>query len=68
MNSVSYLVGKAADHYEQHEEAYLAADISKSEFLFGFKRNVFDDRYEAMAATTAKKKGRKELKLTELDD
>ena len=68
VNSASYLVEKAVLHYEQHEEAYLAADISKSEFLFGFKRNLFHDRYEAMAATATKKKGRKELKLTELDD
>eukprot|EP00435_Cladocopium_sp_Y103_P033942 s1186_g8.t1 len=47
------------------------AGISVEEFVFGMKRNDFTERYHALAANTSqtgppKKKGRKEIKLSEL--
>ena len=68
----NYLHAKAQASYKRNERAYLAAGITQDVFLFGFKRNSFQERYEALAATgqgkpEMKKKGRKELYLKELD-
>ena len=68
----NYLCAKAQASYKKSELSYLAAGVTQDVFLFGFKRNCFQKRYEAMAATShqrpePKKKGRKELYLKELD-
>eukprot|EP00435_Cladocopium_sp_Y103_P025818 s3297_g6.t1 len=72
-----FLLNKAKQQYYLHEKSFLAAGVSLDVFLFGFKRNVFDDKYEsmyeyAMGASLAnannggKKKGRKEISLKDL--
>ena len=73
--SPSYLSNKALDRYYKHEAAYLTSGVNVSEFMFGVRRNVFQDKYEALASTDGgnnnggvKKKGRKELKLSEISD
>ena len=73
--SPGYLRKRALDHYYKHESSYLNHDISAQDFMFGVRRNTFQERYEALAATEkagadsgAKKKGRKELKLSEVTD
>ena len=77
--SPSYLNSKALDHYYKNEGSYMTDGINVSEFMFGVRRNYFRDKYEALAAgegpqtTTVgtagmKKKGRKELKLSEISD
>ena len=45
------LHAKAQASYKRNERAYLAAGITQDVFLFGFKRNSFQERYEALAAT-----------------
>ena len=59
-------------YYRRHERSFLAEGIDESVFLFGMKRNSFQERYEALAAQTAggatKKKGRKEIRLNELSE
>ena len=70
--SDDYVTNKAAEHYERHEFAYQTLGIDRSDFLFGVRRNVFSDKYEALAAQgqasgeAVKKKARKEIKLAEL--
>eukprot|EP00439_Symbiodinium_sp_Y106_P022669 s217_g2.t2 len=67
--SRSYIVEKAQENYHKHELSYMAAGITLDEYLFGVRRNVFQDKYEALAAQDSnpvKKKGRKELRLSEL--
>ena len=59
-------------YYRRHEKSFLAEGIDESVFLFGMKRNSFQERYEALAAQTAggatKKKGRKEIRLNDLSE
>ena len=49
-----------------------ALGVSQGDLLLGSKRDLFEDRYEALAGTNdepagaTKTKGRKEIKLTEL--
>ena len=67
-----YLDEKVVKHYAQHEHAYQALGVSEGDLLFGVHRNDFQKQYEALAATTpndsgAKKKGRKEILLKDLD-
>ena len=70
--SEHYLDRRAEYYHQEHEEAFLVEDISKEDFFFGFHRNYFQDKYEALAAgggnlpEDLKKKSRKELKLPEL--
>ena len=70
--STGYLNHKALDHYHKHEAAFLASGVNVSEFMFGVRRNSFQDKYKALASTEGgnsngtKKKGRKELKLSEI--
>ena len=59
-------------HYAQHEHAYQTLGVSEGDLLFGVHRNDFQKQYEALAATApndsgAKKKGRKEILLKDLD-
>ena len=64
-----YLNNKAKEHYYKREAAYLSKGIEMSDFMFGVRRNYFQNRYEALAASdgkNGKKKGRKELNLKEL--
>ena len=64
-----YLNNKAKEHYYKHEAAYLSKGVEMSDFMFGVRRNHFQDRDEALAASDGKggkKKGRKELNLKEL--
>ncbi|CAE7257927.1 ANKRD17 [Symbiodinium sp. CCMP2592] len=51
--SQAYLTHKARETYRKHESAYLAWGVSESEFLFGFRRNDFEHKYQAMAAGNA---------------
>eukprot|EP00438_Fugacium_kawagutii_P008061 Skav219569 [mRNA] locus=scaffold3203:12014:25029:+ [translate_table: standard] len=71
-----FLHRQAADHYLRHQASYESVDVTLDDFLFGVKRNRFDDKYQdmyeyAMGASvngnnTAKKKGRKEIALKDL--
>ncbi|CAJ1341757.1 unnamed protein product [Effrenium voratum] len=82
VESQSFLTREAEHHFRQHETAYAAWEVSKSQFLFGVKRNDFHDQYLALedaaetsfAATSSttsagggNKKGRKEINLNQLD-
>ena len=82
VESQSFLTREAEHHFRQHETAYAAWEDSKSQFLFGVKRNDFHDQYLALedaaetsfAATSSttstgggNKKGRKEINLNQLD-
>ena len=72
----NFLRERARVYYSQHVDFYQSRGIDEDVFLFGVRRNVFDDRYEALAAqeekssasggAPMKKKGRKELRLQEL--
>ena len=44
--SDDYVTNKAAEHYEKHEFAYQTHGVD----LFGVRRNVFLDKYEALAS------------------
>ena len=71
-----FLRRRAMEYYKQHEYGFAQLEVSPEQFLFGFKRNVFDDRYQVLAehgyqaqktgGAKTKKKGRKELRLAEL--
>jgi len=67
-----FLKDQAMAYYMEHSESYMSSGVSLEQFLFGVQRNDFQDRYEALAAqgqqpeSGAKKKGRKEIKLSEL--
>ena len=66
-----FLEQHATAHYVKHDVFFEENGISLREFLFGVKRNDFYDKYEALAANDQqqppqKKKGRKEIKLSEL--
>ena len=65
INSRGYLKNQARDHYRANADYYGAMAVSEPTFLFSCKRNCFDERYEALAATSGKK-GRKEVKLNDL--
>ena len=67
----------AVRSYFKQEEAFLAAGVSLSDFIFGVHRNDFEDRYQSMyeyamgASSTeavVKKKGRKEIRINELNE
>ena len=67
----------AVKSYFRQEAAFQAEGISLSDFIFGVHRNDFEDKYVdmyeyAMGATASeagvKKKGRKEIKLNELNE
>ena len=67
-----YLDEKVVKHYAQHEHAYQTLGVSEGDLLFGVHRNDFQKQYEALAVTNpndsgAKKKGRKEILLKDLD-
>ena len=68
----NFLKDTSKMYYRRHERSFLAEGIDESVFLFGMKRNSFQERYEALAAQTAggatKKKGRKEIRLNELSE
>ena len=68
----SFLKDTSRRYFRKHEEAFLAAGVSEDVFLFGMKRNSFQERYEALAAQTSggatKKKGRKEIRLNDLSE
>ena len=68
----SFLKDTSRRYYKKHEKAFLAEGIKEDVFLFGMKRNSFQERYEALAAQTAggvtKKKGRKEIRLSDLPE
>lgn len=60
---------QATARYFKEEVYYMHYGISLGQFLFGVKRNTFEDKYFALAANDTggqKKKGRKEIKLSEL--
>ncbi len=65
-----FLHEQARSQYQMHQSFYQHAGINMSEFMFGVKRNDFYERYEALSAQSStaggKKKGRKEIKLSEL--
>ncbi|CAE7413384.1 RE2, partial [Symbiodinium necroappetens] len=61
----NYLKEKAREHYRKHADFYEALAVTEGTFLFSCSRNRFDERYQALAATTAKK-GRKEVRLNDL--
>ena len=65
-----YLSERAKDHYFLKEAAFQNAGVNLRQFLFGVRRNDFSEKYQALAAGatggTTKKKGRKEIRLSEL--
>ena len=74
-----FLDDEACAYYQLHSDYYQSKDVSQEEFLFGQERNLFDDKYQALAhfdgesafkaaesSKTVKKQGRKEIKLSEL--
>ena len=71
-----FLEERARSYYSQHADFYKKRKVNEEAFLFGVKRNDFTEKYEALAAqeeptgtsggALTKKKGRKELKLTDL--
>ena len=68
-----FLEQHATAHYVKHDVFFEENGISLREFLFGMKRNDFYDKYQALAASEQqhppqKKKGRKEIKLSELSE
>lgn len=72
-----FLDEAAVKSYFRQEAAFQAEGISLSDFIFGVHRNDFEDKYVdmyeyAMGATATeagvKKKGRKEIKLNELNE
>ena len=71
------LMLEARRSYFSHEEFYKEHGIDLDVFEFGFRRNVFEDRYNAMydyamgatpGTASGKKKGRKEILLKDLHD
>ena len=68
-----FLTHEAKKRFYQSEESYSALGVSIDDFLFGFRRNVFEDKYLAMyeyamganAPPANVKKGRKELRLAD---
>ena len=68
--SAKYLSERAKDHYFLKEAAFQNAGVNLRQFLFGVRRNDFSEKYHALAAGatsgTTKKKGRKEIRLSEL--
>ena len=64
-----FLEEVATAHFTKHDLFYEEKEVSLQQFLFGMKRNDFTEKYEALAAMDAnpqKKKGRKEIQLSEL--
>ena len=71
MERVGFLDHQANLQYQRCQDALLARDIELSDFIFGVHRNDFYDKYQALAAVEkpdVKKRGRKEIKLNDLDD
>lgn len=66
----------AKETYQSQEESFLALGVTLEDFMFGVKRNIFDDKFENMYAyamgntdgntSAVKKKGRKEIRLQDL--
>ena len=72
-----YLLHAAERSFWRHAQAYAELNVSCEDFLFAFKRNVFDDKYcavydAALGATpgtaSTKKRGRKEIFLKDLSE
>lgn len=72
-----FLSQEAKLHYASHEQGYMLHEVSQSQFLFGVKRKDFSERYAELEdsamqaqgqAAAGKKKGRKEVRLTELSE
>ena len=66
-----FLEEQAVASYVKHCDFYQQVGVLVNEFVFGMKRNDFSQRYHALAANPnqtdpPKKKGRKEIKLSEL--
>ena len=70
-----HLEKTARASYQAHEESYRRLGVSRQDFMFGVKRNQFDEKYiamyehamQAVGGPVTKKKGRKEIKLADLD-
>ena len=73
-----HLLEVAKRTYLMQEDAFLALDVTLDDFMFGVKRNLFDDKFENMYAyamtggdgnaSAIKKRGRKEIRLQDLSD
>ena len=66
---------RARESYANKIDDYLSRNVSLDDFLFAFRRNVFDEHYQAMydhamqatpGQSAGKKKGRKEVYLKDL--
>ena len=75
VESKNFLKTRASQQYDRFEEFYQQRQLSRSQFLFGVKRNDFEERYSGLAdrafaagqvENPVKKRGRKEIKLSEL--
>ena len=71
-----FLVQQASQQFQRHAAFYSAKDVSAKQFLFGVRRNDFHHAYQQLCESALEsnlapvpgvaKKGRKELRLTEL--
>lgn len=48
VESPKFLIQEAKLHYASHERGYQAHEVSESQFLFGVRRNDFQERYVAL--------------------
>ena len=66
-----YLEERAEEHYRKYARAYAVLGVTRSDLVFGVRRNSFQEHYRALAAQgqpqdPVKKKARKEIRLHEL--